>query len=155
MESLKGWTVGYAGHSLGAAVGVLRASRDPRIRFLISLAGMAHTAAFAEREFGSVTPGAGFMWDKPECPLSQSFIDDMNRVRSVEGAAKQVKVPWLFVHGLVDDVVPIQDSHDLFAVANQPRKKIEIAGADHVFSEPYDEEMARAVVGWVKDLKLP
>src|SRR5215204_853402 len=55
-DALPGWSIGYVGHSMGAAVGVLRASNDPRIRFLISLAGMAHMAAFAEREFGSVKP---------------------------------------------------------------------------------------------------
>jgi pimeloyl-ACP methyl ester carboxylesterase len=154
LDALKGWEVGYAGHSLGGAVGVLRTSQDSRIRFLISLAGMAHTAAFAQREFGDVTPGAGLMWDKPECPLSQAFIDDMNRIRSVVDAARQVKVPWLFIHGQADDVVPIQDSHDLFAVASQPKKKVEIANADHVFSEPYAEDMARHVVAWVKELKL-
>src|SRR5262249_35233469 len=53
----------YAGHSMGGAVGVLRVARDRRIRALVSLAGMVHTKAFAEREFGMVKPGEGFMWD--------------------------------------------------------------------------------------------
>ena len=153
LDALPGWRVGYVGHSLGAAVGVRRASEDSRIQFLISLGGMAHTAAFAQREFGDLTPGAGCMWDKPECPLSQTFIDDMKSIGSVVDAARKVRVPWLFVHGQADDVVPPQDSRDLFAVAGEPKRLIELPGADHVFSDPYAAEMARSVVGWMNELR--
>jgi len=153
LDSLTGWQVGYAGHSLGAAVGVLRASQDPRICFLISLAGMAHTAAFAQREFGEVVPGQGCMWDKPECPLSQAFVDDMKHIVSVVGAAPQVQVPWLFLHGSADDVVPLADSHDLYAVAREPKRLIELPDADHVFSEAHAVAMAGSVVDWVKKLQ--
>lgn len=154
LNALPGWQVGYAGHSMGAAVGVVRASSDARIKFLISLAGMAHTAAFAQREFSGVTPGTGCMWDKPECPLSQAYLDDMARVNSVANAARQVRVPWLFVHGLADDVVPPQDSRDLFAVANEPKRLVELAEADHVFSTAYVSVMARSTVAWVQESNL-
>lgn len=154
LDALPGWRVGYAGHSMGAAVGVLRASNDSRIKFLISLAGMAHTAAFAQREFSGVTPGAGCMWDKPECPLSQAYLDDMARMHSVTNAARQVRVPWLFVHGLADDVVPPQDSRDLFAVATEPKRLVELPEADHVFSDHHARAMASAVVAWMREMKL-
>lgn len=154
LDALPGWRVGYAGHSMGAAVGVLRASNDSRIKFLISLAGMAHTAAFAQREFSGVTPGAGCMWDKPECPLSQAYLGDMARVNSVTNAARQIRVPWLFVHGLADDVVPPQDSRDLFAVATEPKRLVELHEADHVFSDHHARAMASAVVAWMREMKL-
>ncbi len=154
LDALPGWHLGYAGHSMGAAVGVQRASTDRRIQFLISLAGMAHTAEFARREFGEVKPGAGLMWDKPECPLSQAYVDDMNRIGSVVEAARLVRVPWLFVHGTNDDVVPFQDSRDLLAVANEPKRLVELPAADHVFSDPEAANMARAVVAWRQELKL-
>lgn len=154
LNALPGWQVGYAGHSMGAAVGVLRAGSDSRIKFLISLAGMAHTAAFAQREFSGITPGTGCMWDKPECPLSQAYLDDMARVNSVANAARQVRVPWLFVHGLADDVVPPQDSRDLFAVANEPKRLVELPEADHVFSAAHASVMARSTVAWVQESNL-
>ena len=154
LDALPGWQVAYAGHSMGAAVGVLRGSTDARIRFLISLAGMAHTAAFADREFGQVTPGTGFMWDNPDCPLSQSYLDDMKRIGSVVDAAGRVRVPWLFVHGQADDVVPPQDSRDLFAVAGEPKRIIELPGADHVFSDSHASAMAGCVVDWMRQIKL-
>ena len=154
LDDLAGWQVGYAGHSMGAAVGTLRASADARIRFLVSIAGMAHTAAFAQREFGDVTPGAGCMWDKPECPLSQAFLDDMARIGSVTEPAGRVRVPWVFVHGLADEVVPLHDSHDLFALAGEPKRLIEIPDADHVFSDAHAATMAGAVVKWMREQNL-
>ena len=109
----------YVGHSMGGAVGVLRASRDERIRLLVSLAGMVHTTAFNEREFGEVEPDAGCMWDEPECPLSRAYVDDMNSIGTVVDRAGAIQVPWLLVHGSEDDVVPVGDSHDI--VAANPR----------------------------------
>jgi uncharacterized protein len=94
------------------------------------------------------------MWDKPECPLSQAYVDDMNRIGSVVEAARQVRVPWLFVHGTNDDVVPFQDSRDLLAVANEPRRLVELPAADHVFSDPEAATMAGTVVAWMRELKL-
>lgn len=140
----------YVGHSMGGAVGVIRASEDPRIRFLVSLAGMVHTADFARREFGEVTPDAGCMWDEPDCPLSKKYMNDMAAIGSVVDRAPQIRVPWLLVHGTEDDVVPIQDSRDIFARANDPKELIEIEGANHVFAEAHTATMVDKVVRWVE-----
>ena len=94
------------------------------------------------------------MWEDPSCPLSQAFMDDMQRIESVADAAARVNVPWLFVHGSADDVVPIQDSRDLFAMAKEPKRLIEIAGADHIFSEGRASEMASCVVAWMREMRL-
>ncbi|MBM3839101.1 MAG: alpha/beta fold hydrolase [Verrucomicrobia bacterium] len=140
----------YAGHSMGGAVGVLRASQDHRIRLLISLAGMVHTKAFADREFGGVKPGEGSMWDEPACPLSRAYMEDMAQINSVADRAPQIKVPWLLVHGTEDDVVPIQDSHDIFRKANDPVELTEIKGSNHVFAGEFSAVMVEKVVNWAK-----
>ena len=140
--------ISLLGHSMGGAVGVLRASRDGRIRLLVSLAGMVHTAAFNEREFGEVQPDSGYMWDEPECPLSQAYVDDVTSIHSVVDLARSIQIPWLLVHGSEDDVVPIGDSRDVIA-ANNGVELVELAGADHVFSEDATEPMVLCVVPWV------
>ena len=98
IDTLEGYNVCYVGHSMGGAVGVLRAASDERIQVLVSLAGMVHTKAFAEREFGDAIPDTGFMWDEPDCPLSQAYMDDMSTIDSVAKRASQFDVPWLLVH---------------------------------------------------------
>ena len=74
-----GKKVVYAGHSMGGAVGVSVASQDDRITGLIS-SGYGQYKKFAMTEFGEVTPDNGFMWDDEDCPLSQSFMDDLNGI---------------------------------------------------------------------------
>ena len=150
INALDGWNVLYIGHSMGGAVGVLRASQDSRILGLISLAGMVHTEAFAQREFRDVTPDQGFMWDEPSCPLSQAFIHDMSAIGTVVTHAPSIQIPWLLVHGTADDVVPLQDSQDIFERANEPKRLAQIEGADHVFSE-HTPDMIKIVVTWVRE----
>lgn len=148
LDALPGYQIGYIGHSMGGAVGVLRASQDARIQFLVSLAGMVHTKAFAQREFGTVKPDAGCMWDEPECPLSSAYMNDLTQIDTVVACAPQIKVPWLLVHGTEDDVVPVQDSRDIFARANEPKQLIEIPGSSHVFSGAYTPIMIGHVTSW-------
>ena len=151
----KGRRVAYVGHSMGGAVGVKRAAADDRIELLVSLAGMVHTAKFAEVEFGEETPGSGFMWGKEDCPLSQAFVDDMNQINSVLDLGAQIKVPWLLVHGTVDDVVPIAESREIFAQAQDPKELFEIENCDHVFDAETDPESLPVMVRKVTEWLLP
>lgn len=141
----------YAGHSMGGAVGVLRTSSDNRINRLISLAGMVHTAKFAEVEFGEETPDEGCMWEDEDCPLSSTFVDDMNAIGTVVGKASDIHVPWLLIHGDADDVVPIEESREIFAQANEPKKFVELPGVGHVFADEGLAPMIDSVVSWLKD----
>ena len=149
LDALDGYTVAYVGHSMGGAVGVLRASTDERIGFLVSLAGMVHTKAFAQREFGDVTPDAGFMWDEPDCPLSQAYMDDLAAIDSVVTRASHISVPWLLVHGSEDDVVPLQDSLDILKHANESAELVQLMNAAHVFSGDSLLYMTAEVVKWL------
>ncbi len=149
IDALKEYNVCYVGHSMGGAVGVLRTITDKRIQVLVSLAGMVHTKAFAEREFGDVTPNAGFMWDETDCPLSQAYMDDMATIDSVAKQASKFDVPWLVVHGTEDDIVPIGDSHDILQHANERTDLLELPGVDHVFSGDATAVMVEKVVAWI------
>ena len=151
LDALSDYSVCYVGHSMGGAVGVLRASRDKRIRLLVSLAGMVHTKTFAQTEFGDVTPGEGFMWDDPDCPLSSAYMDDLTQIDSVADLASQIAVPWLLVHGAEDDVVPIGESREIFENASEPKQLIELESADHVFSDASTSAMVNSVVDWVQE----
>ncbi len=126
--SAAGKTVYYAGHSMGGAVGVLRASSDERIKALVSLAGMVDTKKFVETEFGDVTPGGGDMWEDEDCPLSQTFVDDLTAMDTLVAKGSEVRVPWMLVHGSEDDVVLVRDTDDIFEKAHEPKRKLLISG---------------------------
>jgi len=142
----------YVGHSMGGAVGVLTAARDLRISALVTLAGMTHTAAFVKREFSAVTPGAGLMWDDKNCPLSQSFVDDLNAIESTLPAGESLIQPWLLVHGDGDDLVPICDGRDAFEAATCEKQWLEVAGAGHAFDETSYPIVVEAVDQWLKSI---
>lgn len=140
----------FVGHSMGGAVGVLRASSDSRIRLLVSLAGMVHTHDFAQRKFGALTPERDLMWEKPECPLSRAFLADMAQVGSVLPQASQVAVPWLLIHGDADTVVPCAEAEQAARAASQAELRL-IEGADHLFSGAHEAAVAAAVAAWVHE----
>jgi len=151
LDVLDNHIICYVGHSMGGAVGVLSASQDNRIKLLVSLAGMVETKAFAQREFGDVTPDKGFMWDEPTCPLSQAYMDDLTQINTVVDCASKISVPWLLVHGTEDDVVPIEDSQKIYAQANEPKELFTIEDANHVFSDDSLNPMVEKVVDWIRD----
>lgn len=140
----------YIGHSMGAAVGVLVAAKDARIRRIVSLAGMVNTAGFAQREFGEETPDKGVMWEEESCPLSQAFMDDLcQTVKSVLSEAKQLTQPWLLVHGSEDDVVLPEDSVSIEQATGSNVTLVKIEGGDHSFNEAAREPATTAVADWV------
>lgn len=144
-----GRVIAYAGHSLGGAAGVMRAAKDPRIKVLISLAGMVDCHQFAQREFGEETPDEGCMWEEESCPLSSTFMNDMAAVGSIVDLGSAIKVPWLLLHGTEDDVVPMQDSIDIEAKAVCEHEVIIIEGADHSFTG-HMPQMTEKAVSWVQ-----
>lgn len=148
LDALPDRRVAYVGHSMGGAVGLLCAVADDRIRALVSLAAIAHTAEFAQRMFGHLRAGE-LMLDKPRCPLSADFMADLAGIGSVAATAPEVRVPWLLVHGTEDDVVPIQDSRDVHAAAAGRSELVELPGADHSFTGDNLERMVAVVVPWL------
>ncbi|MGJ8633376.1 MAG: alpha/beta hydrolase [Luteolibacter sp.] len=141
--------VAYIGHSMGAAVGLIRAARNLDIHCLVSLAGMTHTADFVRREFGDIVPGEGVMWEREDCPLSQEFVDDMIETGSTLGAVSRILQPWLLIHGREDDVVPIADSKDAFAEATCEKKFLKVSEAGHMFGEEYYEVIIEMIDAWL------
>ncbi len=151
LDQFEDRTITYIGHSMGGAVGAIRASQDSRIKFLVSLAGMVHTKQFAETEFGMVTPDQGNMWDDEDCPLSSAYMNDLSSIGSTVNCAPKITVPWLLLHGTADDVVPIQDSKDIHAAAGPLATLVEVPEANHVFADEHTAPMVEQAVAWIKD----
>jgi uncharacterized protein len=139
--------VAYVGHSMGGAIGVLRASVDSRIDCLVSLAGMVHVHAFMQRCYGHLQPGM-LMNDKPECPWSQALEEDARRIGSVTSQAARIAVPWLLVHGDADELVPFEDALDARAAAGGRPDLVTLPGVDHRFTGAVPA-MVDAVVPWL------
>jgi pimeloyl-ACP methyl ester carboxylesterase len=150
LDALEAWGVPrstYAGHSMGAAVGVIRAAMDARVARLVSLAGMFHVRAFMQRTFGHL-PYGGLMLDKPGCPRNRTLEADAARLDSLTAQATAVRVPWLLVHGDADELVPLEDSLDARAAAANRPDLVVLPGVDHRFTGAVSA-LCDTVVPWL------
>lgn len=147
LDALGDRPIAYVGHSMGAAVGVLRAVADPRLRALVSLAGMVRVNTFFERHFGDLMPGAP-MLGRERCPLAPDLLEDARRIDTVLPQARRVSAPWLLVHGTADELVPLQDSVDARAAADASARLVELPDVDHRFTSAYTA-VVEAVVPWL------
>lgn len=145
-----GLRVAYCGHSMGGAVGVVTAANESRLKVLVTLAGMIRTDAFFNREFARVIPGKGFMWDEPEHPLSQRFADDMASYGDLFDEVGQISIPYLLLHGMMDDVVLPEDSRDAFDTAYDPKRLVEIGSADHSFGPASHAQVVEEIHTWLE-----
>ena len=148
LEAAGAGQMAYAGHSMGAAVGVLRASRDRRMACLVSLAGMVHVQAFMQRHFAGLVPGRDLMLDKPGCVWNGALAADAERIGSVTRQAAMVSVPWLLVHGDADEMVPLGDALDAQNASGGKAEIVTLAGVDHRFTGRMPE-VIDAVVPWL------
>ncbi len=141
--------IAYIGYSMGAAVGSLTAAKDDRINVMISLAGMVRTKLFAETEFGDLIPDQDYMWEDQATPLSQKFMDDLRQIDTIIPAIKDLRLPWLLVHGSQDDVVLPDDSTLLFNHLKGKKKHIVIEATDHSFAGHW-KQITNHINEWLK-----
>ena len=146
--------VAFVGHSMGAAVGVLRAAQDPRLRALVSLAGMVDVQGFCERHFRGLVPGRDEMFGRPGCVLSPAFVADAARIGTVLAVAESITVPWLLVHGDQDELVPLAEAEAAHAANSRAALSV-LAGVDHRFTGAIDRLIAVVAPWLARTLGLP
>jgi len=148
VDALAGWRVTYVGHSMGGAVGLLAAAGDERIRALVSLAAVTHAAEFGQRMFGHLRAGEP-MLGKEHCPWGAALEADLSGWGSLAPQAREIRVPWLVVHGDADDVVPVDHSLDLAESAGDRAELVVLEGVDHSFGGDGLAQMLSVVAPWI------
>jgi len=139
------YTVGLLGSSMGGAVAVLYARRDPEVRALVTLAAVADPAGLVDRmdELKKKMDG----WREEghrfgaEGEVGPAFLEDA-RSQDIPGAIRDVSAPVLVLHGARDDVVPVADAHALHDNAAGPKRLKIYPLADHRFLRQEDLEDA-------------
>lgn len=134
--------IGVLGLSMGGAVSIIRASRDPRIRFVCTWSAPADFLALAEYAKGLLKGGisSGEYIDLPSgYRMTTRFIQDLLSYNILEAVSKISPRPLLIVHGGQDSVVPTSHAEMLYSRAGDPREKIVVEDGDHTFTG-YDVE---------------
>ena len=133
------------GHSTGAIDAALYAHTDKRVDAIIISAGVADLKRGVTYEFTSkqVTDfrSRGFTktpwlmeWSGKRERIVKAFYDEFFTL-NIAAALKKFHKPVLIIHGDKDEAVPVTEAHELYALANKPKKLIIIKGADHRFQK--------------------
>ena len=123
--------VGVVGYSMGAAVALSVAARDPRI-----------SAVVADSSFATIRGVIEYAYTRYRMPLRPmlTLTDMVNRLRYGYpfDAVQPVNVvgaiaprPLLLIHGAADSLIPVKHSEALYAAAAEPKELWIVPDADH------------------------
>jgi len=148
--------IGLTGHSLGGMTVVLyAATQDPRIKALVVQSAAADIDKTVVAElFDEEAKKRGYaLLDKSwgNVKINYSFYEDVKKY-DVYKEAEKIICPTLIFHGDKDEVVPYQQSVELFKHIKVQNKKLEIIkGADHCFyNKPTLSITTNLMIDWFK-----
>jgi len=128
-----GATIGMVGHSYGGAAALLAAERRADVGSVAVLgapSSPAHLTRLLSSEGGRhhVTVG------ERRFALDPDFVADLHR-HDLDRCLATLHRPLLVLHGLDDEVVPVEEGEALFAAASQPKAFLPLLGADHLLTD--------------------
>lgn len=80
--------------------------------------------------------------------IKSQFWKDMDNYNLLDSITK-IQCPILFIHGSLDDRVPMSEMEEYFEKVNEPKEKMIIEGADHGL-RPHRDKMYKIAVDWFK-----
>ena len=152
--------IALAGHSLGAAMALLAASRIDSVRGVCTLSGRLsgtkpwHFLDSQQRQTLQQTGAVEFTSRGRALQISRSFFSDADHF-DLPSAVKRLTKPLLIVHGEADEIISVKEAYRAHDINSQYSELAVIAGADHMFSRAADRELvATLVTRFVERLKL-
>lgn len=130
--------IGILGSSMGGTVGLLFAAQHAAIAALATIAAPIHPENFSKR---LLAPAEVEQWRKQGFifyhgqRLNVTLLNDVEKI-NVPAAAKEISCPVLILHGDSDEMVPVDEAHELYAHLRSVKKLVILKGADHRLSNP-------------------
>jgi len=136
------------GHGLGGWAAIVAASRDPRIRAVVTIGGIANLRTMSLRD-QDAADYARFLRNITDKGIRSQW-------RALEWTYNPVDVvdlmhscPLLIVHGTADTVVPVSQAMELKSRAGDAAELVLVEGAGHLFSG-HRRQLVDTVVSWLK-----
>ena len=149
--------IAVIGHSLGGWAALLAAARDPRLRAVAVCGGVA--------DLGGMQPSGilvgtaeiheeitRFVAAEPEEFLQQG-AEVAAEPQPIDLADSISPRPLLIVHGSDDEWVPVEQARALYERATEPRRYVEISGANHSFSW-HRAHLRRLIADWLAETNV-
>ena len=130
---LRALPIGYLGISMGAAVGLLTAAEDPRIRAIVSDSSYARLGPMVARYQRMMyhLPEVPFGWLSAGC-LALELRTPLARLDPVRAIGRIAPRPVFIIHGAQDESIPVAEARALDAAAGAPKELWIVPGAGHV-----------------------
>ena len=133
--------LGLLGHSRGGGMSVIEAAEESRVAALVTWSAISHVNRW---------PALKEEWRKrgktdivntrtgQVLPLYTDVLDDIEahggNTLDIRAAASRVRVPWLIVHGAVDESVPVDEARALASASGRASTELLIVeGGGHTF----------------------
>jgi uncharacterized protein len=137
------------GHSLGGWAAVLTAAADQRLRAVAVCGTVAELGALAISTDEVRREITRFVAAEPE-EFARQRDEAVERPQPVDAAGSISPRPLLIVHGSDDEWVPVGQARTLYDRACEPRRYVEIEGANHSFSW-HREQLRDVIAGWLTE----
>jgi dipeptidyl aminopeptidase/acylaminoacyl peptidase/uncharacterized protein YceK len=125
---IEGERIGLYGQSHGAAVSVLAAERDPRIKAVVAEAGFYDAVDLYNSAMASSDPAAKTILNEllPMVGGTPEQVPQEYAVRSALNYTDSMQAATLLIHGEKDPICPVDQARRLYEALNAAGKTVEI-----------------------------
>jgi putative redox protein len=139
------------GHSLGGAAAIVAASKLDKIKGVVTI-GTPADVQHATKHFAAQAKNLGsheeasVMIGGREFTISREFINGFKQ-HDLPATIENLRKPILIMHSPVDEIVSINNAHEIYQKAKHPKSFVSLDNANHLLTKREDSIYVGELIG--------